>query len=89
MPEGGALSTLCYTLCAALAGAIALKITGILPRVTPLADYAHRALTLIGWIHVGLCGVGMALVAFFRIREMLFEIPMPASCIAGHGSLEF
>ncbi len=79
MPEGGALSTLFYTLLAAFVGAILIKVKdNLLPRGTPLTDGVYRAVTFLGWIYVVLCGLGIALIGFFRIRQMLLEFPVPA-----------
>ena len=67
-------STAFYTLLAWVLGAIVFKIAEYLPRGSALWLFV----TVIGWIYVALVGVGLFLIAFFRLREALFGIPVPA-----------
>ena len=61
---------------AAIFGAIVLKFAEFLS-TKPWASGLWRFVTIIGWIYVMLLCVGVFLIAFFQLREVLFDIPVP------------
>ena len=78
------LYTLLYTLLALILGVIVLILVERLPRETPVLRAIWLGLTVVGCIYALLCSVGIFLIVLFRLRELLFDIPVPAQLLLQH-----